>query len=225
MLPKASTSWIQDAQLFVFDFDGVIKHSIDVKTQIFRHLYAEYGETVQDKVEAHHLENLGMSRFEKFKLYHREFLGEELRHADALKMSDLISDAMVEGVVNSKTVAGAYHFVETAHSLGRRCIINSGTPETEMVRIINALPISECISAVYGSPNDKVSNLKKAFNDFNIDPSKTIFWGDSKSDWEAAKSFNIPFIGIGEKMRRRLGGNSDQHCCVPDFQPLLDILG
>ena len=54
----------------IFDFDGVIAQSVEVKTEAFADMYKEYGKAVVNKVVQHHEDNGGMSRFEKFRLYH-----------------------------------------------------------------------------------------------------------------------------------------------------------
>ena len=49
----------------IFDFDGVIVESINVKKEAFEKLYQKYGDEIVYKVIAHHMANGGMSRFEK----------------------------------------------------------------------------------------------------------------------------------------------------------------
>ena len=62
----------------IFDFDGVISHSIEVKTQAFYNLYKDYGEEISKKVVEHHESNGGISRFEKIKFYHKNFLKKQI---------------------------------------------------------------------------------------------------------------------------------------------------
>ncbi|MBT7899475.1 MAG: HAD hydrolase-like protein, partial [Candidatus Marinimicrobia bacterium] len=54
----------------IFDFDGVIADSVQVKTDAFASLYEQYGDNIVTKVIEHHEANGGMSRFKKIKLYH-----------------------------------------------------------------------------------------------------------------------------------------------------------
>ena len=56
--------------VFVFDFDGVLADSVNIKTLAFYELYKEYGDSISSKVVEHHEANGGVSRFEKIKLYH-----------------------------------------------------------------------------------------------------------------------------------------------------------
>ena len=55
----------------IFDFDGVVAESVQVKTDAFAYLYASHGKKIVSKVTEHHELNGGMSRFEKIKYYHK----------------------------------------------------------------------------------------------------------------------------------------------------------
>ena len=52
-----------------WDFDGVIKDSLEIKTNAFYQLFQEYGIDIANKVKEHHLLNGGMSRYEKMPIY------------------------------------------------------------------------------------------------------------------------------------------------------------
>ena len=56
-------------KMIFWDFDGVIKESVSVKTEAFVELFTPYGDNVCNKVRSHHVENAGISRFEKIPLY------------------------------------------------------------------------------------------------------------------------------------------------------------
>ena len=43
-----------DWQAIIFDFDGVLVESVDIKTQAFAGLYQSYGETIVGKVVRYH---------------------------------------------------------------------------------------------------------------------------------------------------------------------------
>ncbi|MFT4805179.1 MAG: beta-phosphoglucomutase-like phosphatase (HAD superfamily), partial [Psychroserpens sp.] len=57
-----------------FDFDGVIVESGDIKTEAFMELYEVHG--IQEAVKKHHLENQGVSRFDKFEWIAKNLLNE-----------------------------------------------------------------------------------------------------------------------------------------------------
>ena len=54
---------------FIFDFDGVLVDSVDIKTNAFKALFMEYGDDVVRKVVKFHLQNGGVSRLEKNKVH------------------------------------------------------------------------------------------------------------------------------------------------------------
>ena len=75
----------------IFDFDGVIAESVEVKTEAFAALYKPYGNEIVEKVVEHNNANGGISRFEKFKLYHKLYLDTDLTDSDIERMSDKFS--------------------------------------------------------------------------------------------------------------------------------------
>ena len=54
-------------QAIIFDFDGVIADSVNIKTVAFAEIYEPFGNHISELVVSHHLINGGMSRYEKFK--------------------------------------------------------------------------------------------------------------------------------------------------------------
>ena len=50
----------------LFDFDGVLVESVDIKTKAFAKLFENEGPEIVNKVVEYHLANGGVSRFKKF---------------------------------------------------------------------------------------------------------------------------------------------------------------
>ena len=93
-------------RLICWDFDGVIKDSVDVKTEAFVELFQEYGPDIAEKVRAHHLANGGMSRFEKFPLYCR-WSGREADRKDIVDLCERFRSLALQRVIDSPWVRGA----------------------------------------------------------------------------------------------------------------------
>ncbi len=65
-------------QLIVFDFDGTLCDSADVKTDAFYALYLDdHGPAVAQAVKDHHLANVGVSRYDKIRHVETEMLGND----------------------------------------------------------------------------------------------------------------------------------------------------
>ena len=62
---------LRAAHLVFWDFDGVIKESVAVKSDAFVRLFLPFGSEVADRVRQHHEAHGGMSRFDKMPIYLR----------------------------------------------------------------------------------------------------------------------------------------------------------
>ena len=96
----------------IFDFDGVISESVDVKTKAFSKIYSCYGKDIVEKVVSHHMSHGGMSRYKKFKYYHKEFLDRELNKEDLINISDKFSQLVLQKVIDAPYVPGALNFIK-----------------------------------------------------------------------------------------------------------------
>ena len=114
--------------IYVFDFDGVISESVNIKTMAFAEMYKDYGDEVVKQVIAHHLSHGGVSRYEKFRIYHEEFLGIEVSEKGILELAKIFSDLVLNKVVKAPYVKGAYEFI-TKYYDKYEMFIASATPD------------------------------------------------------------------------------------------------
>lgn len=182
-------------EAFFFDFDGVLANSVEVKTDAFVKMFEAFGPEIQKKVEEHHRNNGGMSRFDKLNYYYKHYVRRELTEREHTELCDQFSNLVVDEVVKSREIKGATDFIIYFHSLFP-CFIISGTPENEMQTIVKRRNISNYFKQVLGSPTDKTKNLSKLLDEYNYNPANCLFFGDSNSDYSAAVSCNVKFIGI-----------------------------
>ena len=96
----------------VFDFDGVLAESVDVKTRAYALLFEGEGEEVVQEVVDFHLKNGGVSRFEKFKFYHKEYFGIELTNQQLQELANKFSELVVQKVIAAPYVPGALEFIQ-----------------------------------------------------------------------------------------------------------------
>jgi HAD superfamily hydrolase (TIGR01549 family) len=181
-----------------FDFDGVLAESVNVKTEAFRKLYLPYGDEVANKVVAHHLANGGVSRFEKVKHYHREFLGEVIGTEKVLDLAQDFSRLALTGVIEAEEVPGAYHFLDQ-HSGQYKCWIITGTPTEEIKDILEAKKWEHFFVGAYGSPEKKKHWTEFLLNKHGLDRAETVFIGDALADYDAAQHSGLHFILRGNE--------------------------
>jgi len=177
----------------IFDFDGVIADSVQVKTKAFSQIYSPYGKDVVNKVVAHHLANGGVSRIEKFKLYHKIFLCKNLNNQQLENLAGKFSEMVVEKVINAPYVKGAYKFLSENHGK-YNYFISSGTPESEIREIAKQRKIDNYFKGIFGSPNTKDEHVQKILRMYGFKKSEVVFVGDAPSDRDAAKINGTHFI-------------------------------
>lgn len=178
----------------IFDFDGVIAESVNVKTDAFAEMYRPYGQDVVNKVVSHHTANGGVSRFEKFKIYHSEYLGKQITEDDVQVLAGEFSNLVLNKVVSAPYVKGADEFIKNNYKK-YKFFISTGTPESEMIEILKRRGLSKFFIEVKGSPVQKGVHVKDILNKYNFSKDEVAFVGDAVTDRDAAKNNEIIFIG------------------------------
>ena len=177
-----------------FDFDGVIVESLSAKTRAFRKIYEPYGVDIQNKVESHHLAHGGVSRFEKFKHYHQEFLEKSLSETEVDNLAREFSQLVLEEVIKSRFSPGIISFLEKAVSKNLKIWVISGTPTDELRVICKSLKIDHYFEGIYGSPESKDYWCKKIIDEYKLNEDEITFFGDAHADLEAANKNSLDFI-------------------------------
>lgn len=178
----------------VFDFDGVLVESVEIKTQAFATLYAGYGSTVVERVIAFHLENGGLSRFEKFRYFHNKLLGIQLSQDEESRLASEFNGLVEAAVVAAPWVDGAEEFLIQHHML-IPLFVASGTPKAELERILEKRNMSRYFRAAFGSPTQKGEILRGILQNGGYSPEKVLMVGDSMLDMEGAIESGVCFLG------------------------------
>lgn len=177
----------------VFDFDGVILESMDIKTRAFAKLFADCPEHV-DKIVKLHIEKGGISRFEKFNIIYRDFLKKQLDEAELARLGQRFSDLVLEEVLHCPFVSGAQEFLEE-YSFGYTLFVASGTPETELVDIVKRRGLDQYFRGVYGSPKTKADIIRGIMANNHLQRTEVVFIGDALSDYQASREVSVNFVG------------------------------
>ncbi len=183
----------------IFDFDGVISESVGVKADGFAAIYEPFGKEVIRKVLDHHYLNGGISRFDKLRFYHKNFLGIELNGLELEKLAEKFSNFVVKKIINAQYVNGAIDFFENNYKK-YKLFISTGTPQDEIEIIIKEKEIDHYFIEVHGSPRSKIDHINSILINNDLSKHQTIFVGDAKQDCKAAKTAGLKFIArIHEK--------------------------
>ena len=177
----------------IFDFDGVIAESVEVKTEAFRKLFSEHPKQIEDIVKVH-MDNGGMSRYKKFDIIFRDILKKELTKEENKLLGDKFTEFCYQGVIDAKYVKGAREFLEKYY---RKLLIfvATGTPHEEMLSIVRARGEEKYYKGVYGSPQMKKDIINNILRENNLKKEEIIFIGDSINDFDAANETQVCFVG------------------------------
>jgi HAD superfamily hydrolase (TIGR01549 family) len=179
-----------------FDFDGVILDSVDVKTKAFAKMFREYGPEVEEKVVEYHLDNGGVSRFDKFRYYYKNILYKPINQNEIDELSEQFSRLAVGGVLASPFIPGARKSLEELRNDNVPCYIVSATPHEEINLIVEKKELKGYFKEVHGSPRKKWEICQEIINRKNYNPQNCLFIGDAMSDYEAAQKSDVCFLGI-----------------------------
>lgn len=176
----------------MWDFDGVIKDSLDVKTEAFSSMFENYGSEVAERVRQHHLANGGMSRYEKFPIY-ASWVGLEPTDTDIQNYAQAFSSLALQGVIDSPWVPGVEEYLRKNRHDQIFAVV-SATPQKELEEILQRLNLDSCFRLVFGSPRSKSSAIAEIIEQLSALPQECLMIGDARVDHEAAVSNGVGFL-------------------------------
>ena len=193
MIKKINKKFLAKYKVVFWDFDGVIKDSVSLKTEGFRKLFSKYGTQVTKRVVKHHVENGGVSRYKKIPFYFKEYVGKEINSEQASFYANEFSKLVINEVIRSPWIDGVKKYLIN-NKYNQDFIIVTGTPLEEINIILERLEIKNIFKAIHGSPEEKSDAVSTVIKKFNFIKSDLVLIGDSNTDYEAAISNNIDFI-------------------------------
>lgn len=182
-------------EVIIFDFDGVICDSVNVKTEAFALMYSKYGEDIVSQVVKFHHAHGGISRYEKFRHFHKEFLGVSLTDEELLRMGEDFSSLVLQKVIQAPYLSGVLEFIQSIYKESM-LFICTGTPENEMNIILAEKGIAQYFKGVYGSPRSKTQIIRQIIKTYDLLSGQVEFYGDAMTDYNAAKDASVNFVGV-----------------------------
>jgi len=180
-------------KLIIFDFDGVIVESVDVKSRAFASLFAgESKESVCHIVE-YHLSHGGISRYDKFRYIYEYILHRQLTAEQFTYLCDAFSNLVLTAVIEASFVKGAIEFIEQFHEQYALYIV-SATPQDELGTILNARGLGKYFRGYFGASLPKPAAIRKIMTESKSSQTETVFVGDASTDYNAASETGVHFI-------------------------------
>lgn len=192
---------ISKYKTLIFDCDGVILNSNQVKTNAFYNAALPYGKALAEKLVEYHVNHGGISRYAKF-----EYFLKNIIPSDILEKNTFDSQLKVLLTSYAQLVHQGLLECEVAPSLEElrdltldtRWLIVSGGDQAELNEIFSKRKLSHFFDGgIYGSPDTKDEILSREIKNGNIiEPA--LFLGDSKYDYQAATNAGLDFIFLSD---------------------------
>ena len=206
----------------VFDFDGTLVESIEMKTTAYKDLFHEFPDKWEE-IKKYHLQNEGISREVKIPYIYDNILTVRLSAEKEKEAVKSYSDLVYEQMLTIPLVTGADEII-AAERGSRKHIIASGTPEWELKRIFENRGLTKYFDGVYGAPSSKEKIVRKFSLDSGIPVEKMLFVGDAQSDYEASRACGMDFVWRKRPYNAIEIAADVEHITVKDMTQLSEML-
>jgi len=196
---------LQAADLVFWDFDGVIKDSVAVKTVGYEQLFLPFGPALASRVRQHHEAHGGVSRYEKIRLY-LDWAGEPVTQARVDEFCARFSQLVLQAVIDSPWVPGVREYLQE-HRTRQHFVLITATPKDEIDQILRLLDLAACFRSVFGSPTPKAVAIREVLTLSRASPDGALVVGDSETDLDAALANGVGFLlrrtTLNQKLQER----------------------
>lgn len=180
----------------IFDWDGVITDSVNIKTEAFMEIFKFSSPEIRQKILEHQKISGGISRFEKYQFYMKEFLHQDVSPEELQNFEQRYYDLIVHKILQAPFINGVTETLQTLHTQKIPAFVVSGSPTEELKALARARKIDHYFTKIYGSPKTKSVLIQEILEEYSFNPSRITFLGDAITDYNAAKTNHINFIGI-----------------------------
>lgn len=187
----------------IFDFDGVILDSMDVKSQAFVKLFSDYPRWAIESIVGYHAENGGMSRRKKIEYFYANIMNQKAPcELDALE--EKFGHHVLEILQDSKfVIKDCVDFIKKIHS-DLPLFVASAAPENEVIELLKFHDLFHYFRAVGGSPRRKSEIISTFLDRFKLNAQDCVLIGDSMNDLKAAEDTGTQFWGYNNlKLKER----------------------
>ena len=178
----------------IFDFDGVLVESNEIRFNGFRKLFEKYPEEQVERLVNYAKANGGVSRYKKIEYFFNVIRQEPITNGLVNQWAAQFSELVEQDIVEAKPVEGSLKFLEDYFSHFDFAIV-SGSDQAELRRICEKRKIDHFFKMILGSPVEKKDNIASLLSDLNWQHNESLYVGDSNNDLDAAKANDLDFVG------------------------------
>lgn len=187
-----------ETKAIIWDFDGVILNSNEVRDLGFVEVLKQYNEADVKALLDFHKANGGLSRYVKFEYFFKQVLKVQYSQEDIQNLAKQFSLIMKELLTNKELlIQEILEFIQGNQSYPMHIV--SGSDGEELRFLCKQLGIAQHFKSIDGSPTPKVINVKNLIEKYRYQASSLVLIGDSVNDYDAAKENDIPFCAYNNE--------------------------
>jgi len=177
-------------QAIVFDFDGTLIDSNEIKLSAFYEVTAHISGAVAELDRIFQDPNRG-DRYDIFAALQAR-LG-----SDAANLTKAYGERCEAVILDKLANSRVTETLDKLKSEGRKLFIASATPEVNLVAMLDKSELVTRFEGIYGRPAGKAEILRRIMETNDLQRSMMVVVGDGEDDFRGAKEFGCRFVGIG----------------------------
>ncbi|MFH1419013.1 MAG: HAD hydrolase-like protein [Planctomycetota bacterium] len=180
-------------EYIIFDFDGVVVDSKEVKEDAYVEVFRNFGAKYSSAIRELYRDNVGKPRELVIKTVLSCVIGKECSSRQIAALSDAFSTIAFTNVIKKGPIPGLSAF------LGRwqgtvQYVIVSLSPVAEVVAFLEACSLHDYFLDVKGGPANKAHNITTLLTQYDVEPLHVLHIGDTVADYAISRNIGCKFI-------------------------------
>jgi len=183
---------LSEYKTWVFDCDGVLLDSNQLKSESFYEVALPYGKENAQALVEYNKRLGGVTRFDKLKYFFETILEKKTFEKELSGALSKFSALVCEKLISCSETSGVRNFLDSLPADTKKYVVSGGA-QSEIQFAFKQRGLDMYFNAIYGSPDSKelIMNNRVKSSDMKY---PAVFIGDSRYDYEVASQFNFNFI-------------------------------
>ncbi|PIR20039.1 MAG: hypothetical protein COV45_08685 [Deltaproteobacteria bacterium CG11_big_fil_rev_8_21_14_0_20_47_16] len=190
---QTALSLIQTADLLIFDFDGTLVDSNELKWTAFETCFDDYP-NYRNQIRTYSRTKNHVLRHDKLRHICENILGETCPPEREQQLLNRYNEETTLGIIAAPEIPGATQFLDFMFGK-KHMVLLSATPHDILISLVKERKLERYFEHIQGAPINKADWMKTYIDQSGMKHAVSI--GDSKEDALSAQKISLPFIPIG----------------------------